>query len=262
MRSRAPAVAGMFYSDKPQELAATVKTHLAAAGASAANKPPKAVVAPHAGYIYSGPVAGTAYAALATRGKEVERVILAGPSHRVAFPGLATSGAQWFETPLGPVHVDRDAVAALTGNGLARELEAAHQHEHSLEVHLPFLRQTFPEARIVPILSGDDDWQAMAKALDLLWGGEETALVISSDLSHYHDYASAKRIDADTAGDLEKLAAGKVDFEQACGATAVNALLSVAAGKGLACATLDLRNSGDTAGPRDRVVGYGAFALG
>jgi AmmeMemoRadiSam system protein B len=261
MHSRPAAVAGMFYSDKPQELAATVKSHLAGAGPAPSGKPPKAVVAPHAGYIYSGPIAGSAYAALAARGKGVERVILLGPSHRVAFPGLALSGAAAFETPLGPMHVDQESVATLVSKGLAREFEPAHRSEHSLEVQLPFLKQVFPDARIVPILAGDDDWQATAKAIDLLWGGEETALVASSDLSHYHDYATAQRIDAATARSLESLAAGQIDFEQACGATAVNALLSVAASKGLGCLTVDLRNSGDTAGPRDRVVGYGAFAV-
>jgi len=262
MRSRAPAVAGMFYPDKPQELAATIKSYVAAAAVPATESFTKAIVAPHAGYIYSGPVAGSAYASLARRGQDIERVILVGPSHRVAFPGLATSGASVFETPLGPVHVDREAVAELVGKGLAREFENAHQNEHSLEVQLPFLKQVCPDARIVPIVSGDDDWQAMAKAIELLWGGHETVLVVSSDLSHYQDYTSAKKLDTVTAGTLEKLAAGQVDFEQACGATAVNALLAVAAGKGLACSVLDLRNSGDTAGPRDRVVGYGAFAFG
>jgi AmmeMemoRadiSam system protein B len=262
MRARAPAVAGMFYSDKPQELAATVTSYLAAADPGASRKPPKAVVAPHAGYIYSGPIAGSAYASLATREKSIERIVLVGPSHRVAFPGLATSRAPMFETPLGPIHVDREAVAALSDQSLAREFEPAHQNEHSLEVQLPFLKHCFPDARIVPILAGDDDWQAAAKAIDLLWGGDETAVVVSSDLSHYHDYPTAQRIDAATAKSLESLAAGQIDFEQACGATAVNALLSVAASKGMGCATLDLRNSGDTAGSRDRVVGYGAFAIG
>jgi len=260
MRARAPAVAGMFYSDKPQELAATVKSYVAAAGPPAFAAP-KAVVAPHAGYIYSGPIAGSAYASLATRGKGVERVILIGPSHRVAFPGLAVSGAAAFETPLGPIHVDSDAVGLLAKSGMAREFEPAHRNEHSLEVQLPFLRHIFPEARIVPILVGDEDWQGVAKALETLWGGDETALVVSSDLSHYHDYATAQRIDAGTAKSMESLATGEVDHEQACGATAVNALLAVAASRSLGCVTLDLRNSGDTAGSRDRVVGYGAFAV-
>ena len=265
MRTRHPAFAGMFYSDKPQELAAAVKSYVAEAAPPTLPTPPKAVVAPHAGFIYSGPIAGTAYAALATRGGQVERVIerviLVGPSHRVAFAGVATSSAGVFETPVGPVTVDRDAVAALVQAGLAREFEPAHENEHSLEVQLPFLKQLFPAARVVPLLAGDDDWRAVERILVTLWGGDETAIVVSSDLSHYHDYATAQKLDAHTAQSMERLAAGQVDHEQACGATGVNALLAVVADKGLACTTLDLRNSGDTAGPRNRVVGYGAFAV-
>ncbi len=262
MRARPPAVAGMFYSDKPQELAAAVRSYVAEAAPPGTAKPPKAVVAPHAGYIYSGPIAGTAYAALAARGKEIERVILIGPSHRVGFPGVAASGASAFETPLGPVAVDREAVSLLVKEGLVREFEAAHDNEHSLEVQLPFLKQVCPNARMVPLLAGDDDWRAVEKVLALLWGEGETAIVVSSDLSHYHDYTTAQRLDADTAKTVERLAAGEVDFNQACGATGINALLALVADKGLACTTLDLRNSGDTAGPRNRVVGYGAFAVG
>jgi AmmeMemoRadiSam system protein B len=262
MRSRPPAVAGMFYSNKPQELAAEVRSYVAEAAPPATARPPKAVVAPHAGYIYSGAIAGTAYACLSARGKDIERVVLVGPSHRVAFPGLATSGMNAFETPLGPVAVDREAVALLAKEGLAREFERAHENEHSLEVQLPFLKQVCPDAHVVPLLVGDSDWQGVGKALALLWGGDETAIVVSSDLSHYHDYATAQRLDAATAKTVERLGAGEVDFEHACGATGINALLAVVAGKGLACTTLDLRNSGDTAGPKNRVVGYGAFAAG
>lgn len=261
MRSRAPAVAGMFYSDKPQELAAAVRAFLAQATPPATPTPPKAIIAPHAGYIYSGPVAGTAYAALATRGKDIERVVLVGPSHRVAFDGVATSSANAFETPLGPVSVDREAVAALVKAGAAREFERPHESEHSLEVHLPFIKVVCPDARLVPLLAGDGDWRAVMKALALVWGGDETAVVISSDLSHYLDHASAQRVDSATAKAIERLAAGEIDFEQACGATGINAVLALAAEKKLLCTTLDLRNSGDTAGPRERVVGYGAFAL-
>ena len=179
----------------------------------------------------------------------------------MAFAGVATSGASVFETPLGPVAVDRDAVTSLIQAGLAREFEPAHENEHSLEVQLPFLKQLFPAARVVPLLAGDDDWHAALRVLTELWGGNETVIVVSSDLSHYHDYATAQKIDAGTAKSLERLAAGKVDHEQACGATGVNALLALVAEKGLACTTLDLRNSGDTAGPKNRVVGYGAFAV-
>lgn len=250
----------MFYSDKPQELAAAVKNYVAQAHA-AVTKPPKAVIAPHAGFIYSGPIAGTAYAALTPRGRDVERVVLVGPSHRVAFSGLAASSASAFETPIGPLTVDRDAVAQLVAERLAHEVDRAHEHEHSLEVQLPFIKQVCPDARVVPLLAGDDDWAAVAKALELLWGGDETAIVISSDLSHYHDYAAAQDLDATTAKHIEALAAGQVDFEHACGATGVNGLLDAAVKHTMACTTLDLRNSGDTAGPRDRVVGYGAFAF-
>jgi AmmeMemoRadiSam system protein B len=252
----------MFYSDKPQELAVAVRSYVVDAAPPAAAKPPKAVIAPHAGYIYSGPIAGTAYAALAPRGKEIERVILVGPSHRVGFPGVAASSAGSFETPLGPVAVDREAVTLLLKEGRAREFEPAHENEHSLEVQLPFLKQVCPNARIVPLLAGDDDWRAVENVLALLWGEDETAVVVSSDLSHYHDYTTAQQLDKDTARTVERLAAGEVGFEQACGATGINGLLSVLAQKGLGCATLDLRNSGDTAGPRNRVVGYGAFAAG
>ena len=252
----------MFYSDKPQELAAAVREYVAEAVPPATAKPPKAVIAPHAGYIYSGPIAGTAYAALSARGKEIERVILVGPAHRVAFPGLATSGASAFETPLGPVTLDREAIALLLKEGRAREFERAHENEHSLEVQLPFLKQVCPNARIVPLLAGDDDWRAVERALELLWGEAETAIVVSSDLSHYHDYTTAQQLDADTARTVERAASGEVGFEQACGATAINGLLALVAVKGLTCTTLDLRNSGDTAGPRNRVVGYGAFAAG
>ena len=165
MRTRSPAFAGMFYPDKPQELAATVRAYVADASPPAMQPPPKAVVAPHAGFIYSGPIAGTAYAAMAARGGQIERIVLVGPSHRVAFAGVATSGAGVFETPIGPVTVDRDAVASLVQAGLAREFEPAHENEHSLEVQLPFLKQLFPSARVVPLLAGDDPLAAARSSI-------------------------------------------------------------------------------------------------
>jgi AmmeMemoRadiSam system protein B len=262
MRTRAPVFAGTFYSDKPQELAAAVRSYVAEAAAAATPKPPKAIIAPHAGYIYSGPIAGSAYASLLAHGKDIERVILIGPSHRVAFAGVATSSAGAFATPIGPVTVDREAIALALKENLLREFEPAHEQEHSLEVQLPFLKHVCPSARVVPLLAGDDNWRAAADVLSLLWGGDETVIVVSSDLSHYHDYAAAQRADAATAKTVERLGAGEVDHEQACGATGINALLALVAEKGQACTTLDLRNSGDTAGPRGRVVGYGAFAAG
>jgi AmmeMemoRadiSam system protein B len=263
MRLRPSAFAGTFYPDKPQELAMVVKSHLSK---SAAAETPamvvKAIIAPHAGYIFSGPTAGAAYAAVSARRDAIERVVLLGPSHRVGFSGIASSGASAFETPLGPVTVDRDAVTALITAGLAREFEGAHENEHSLEVQLPFIKTVFPSAHIVPLLAGDEDWQACERALATLWGNDETLIVISSDLSHYHDYATAQRCDAETANQIEALAAGGIDHEQACGATCINGVLGIAAEKKLSCRTIELRNSGDTAGPKSRVVGYGAFAIG
>lgn len=264
MRLRPSAFAGTFYPDKPQELAAAVKSYLSKAPAA----PPevastvKALIAPHAGYIYSGITAGAAYASAAARRDGVERVVVLGPSHRVGFTGVATSGASAFDTPIGPLAVDREASTHLTKAGLAREFEAAHENEHSLEVQLPFIKMVFPSARIVPLLAGDEDWQTCERVLADLWGGDETMIVISSDLSHYRDYEAAKQADRETANQIELLAAGGIDHEQACGATTVNAVLGVAANRKLSCRTVDLRNSGDTAGPKNRVVGYGAFVFG
>jgi MEMO1 family protein len=261
MNTRAPAVAGTFYPGEPGPLAAAVDGFLAAAHADP-SAPPKAVIAPHAGYVYSGPIAGSAYQAFASRGDSVSRVIVVGPSHRVSFSGLAVSSAHGFVTPLGTLNVDRDAVQSLLKNQLVNENDRAHAYEHSLEVHLPFVQRVFPRALLVPLLAGDDDYARVADVLDHLWGGDETAIVISSDLSHYLDYASACRTDRETAETIVARDVGAVDFNQACGATPINGLLQAAAARNLALHTLDLRNSGDTAGPRDQVVGYGAFACG
>ena len=262
MRVRPSVFAGTFYPDKPQELASVVKSYLSKPASAAPTRVVKAIIAPHAGYIYSGATAGAAYAAVRALRDTIERVVVLGPSHRVGFSGVASSSASAFETPLGPVAVDRDAVTALTTAGLAREFEGAHENEHSLEVQLPFIKTVFPSAHIVPLLAGDEDWLACKRVLATLWGQDETLIVISSDLSHYHDYAAAQHFDKETAKQIESLAAGGIDHEQACGATAVNGILGIAAEKKMSCQTLELRNSGDTAGPKNRVVGYGAFAIG
>ena len=262
MGTRAAAVAGMFYPGDAKRLTAAVEAYLADARPAAGAQPVKAVIAPHAGYQYSGPIAGSAYGSLIPQAKGIERVILVGPSHRVPFAGVACSRAAAFETPLGAVSVDRDAIEALLKDGLIVENDAAHAREHSLEVHLPFVQRVFPGASVVPLLAGDHDFTSVAAIFARLWGGPETVIVVSSDLSHYHDYETACRLDRETAETIEARHAGSVDPDQACGATPVNALLQIAADKSLAVATLDLRNSGDTAGPRDEVVGYGAFVFG
>jgi AmmeMemoRadiSam system protein B len=222
--------------------------------------PPKAVIAPHAGYVYSGPIAGTAYSYLREGHPHIDRVVLMGPAHRVAFSGVAASPADAFATPLGDVRVDRDVIAQLLRERLIVEHAAAHRDEHSLEVHLPFVQRLYPNAQVIPLLVGDADFRGPQEILERLWGAETTIVVISSDLSHYHDYETARRMDSDTAKMIEALEP-TIDWDQACGATPVNALLGAAVAKGLRAHTVDLRNSGDTAGPRNEVVGYGAFVF-
>jgi hypothetical protein len=188
-------------------------------------------------------------------------VVLLGPAHRYPLAGLAAHGAEWFATPLGRVPVDREAVERLLSLPQVKRLDAAHRGEHSLEVHIPFLQVLFPDLRLVPLVVGDAAPAEVAEALELVWDGPETFVVISSDLSHYHDYETAQRLDRRTADSIERLRAGEVTPEAACGCRAIGGLLEVARRRGLAGTTLDLRNSGDTRGPRSEVVGYGAFAF-
>jgi AmmeMemoRadiSam system protein B len=181
--------------------------------------------------------------------------VLIGPAHRYPLKGLASHGADWFATPLGRVAVDREAAARVP------QVDAAHRGEHSLEVHLPFLQSLFGDFRLVPLLVGDAAPAEVADALEALWGGPETFVVVSSDLSHYHDHGTAKLLDRRTADAIEGLRADEIGPEAACGCRAIGGLLEVARRRGLRATTLDLRNSGDTRGPRSEVVGYGAFAV-
>jgi len=261
-RVREPAVAGIFYPADAPALRREVARCLAeAVPDTAGGPPPKAIIAPHAGYIYSGPVAGSAYARLKPLRGRIRRVVLLGPAHRVGFRGLAASGAEAFRTPLGDLPVDRAALRALGDLPQVREYDTAHALEHSLEVHLPFLQEVLGEFQIVPLVVGDSEAAEVAEVLERLWGGPETLVVISSDLSHYQDYASARTRDADTSRAIETLQPEAIDYEDACGRNPVNGLLLVARRHGYVVETIDLRNSGDTAGSRDRVVGYGAYVL-
>jgi AmmeMemoRadiSam system protein B len=259
MQPRLPAVAGKFYPGDAKTLMADVKGFLEAAPSQGGS--PKALIAPHAGFIYSGPVAASAYAEVRTLAGKIQRIILLGPSHHALFKGVASVAVTSFLTPMGAVTVDHDAIAEVVALGFVHISDAAHAAEHCLEVHLPFVQFLFPSARIVPLLTGDGDASSAQKTLEHLWGGDETLIVISSDLSHYLDYSQAQRIDCATARKIQQLAANAIEFNDACGATAINALLSAATNRGLVCRLLDLRNSGDTSGPHDRVVGYGAFAF-
>ena len=259
MAVRPAAVAGMFYPDNPRELRGEVDRLLDAPAASRGPTGiPKALIVPHAGYVYSGPVAASAYARLAPIADAVRRVVLLGPAHRVGFDGIALPGVTGFATPLGVVPIDAEAAAIVRRLPQVRDHALAHVDEHSLEVELPFLQRTLGEFKLLPLLVGHASAALVADVLDLLWGGPETLIVVSSDLSHYHAYADARLRDRATA---EQILAGEptLDHEQACGATPVNGLLRVARVRGLGPTLLDLRNSGDTAGDRRRVVGYAAF---
>lgn len=261
---RPAAVAGLFYPAHARDLGETVRGLLAeaaAAGGGAAAPVPKAIVAPHAGYVYSGAVAARAYARLAPLAGTVRRVVLIGPAHRVPVEGLCMPSVDSFETPLGRVPLDREAIDGLRDRGGVPVWDAPHVQEHALEVHLPFLQTLLGRFSLVPLLAGDASGEAVAAVLEWLWGGPETLIVISSDLSHYLDYAAAQRLDRTTCDAIEALDAGALRWEQACGRVPLMGLLTLARRRRLAVETLDLRNSGDTAGDRRRVVGYGAWAF-
>lgn len=260
-RIREPAVAELFYPGDPQALREQVERCLAGAGAGAAAPIPKAIIAPHAGLVYSGSVAAHAYARLVPAATRISRVVLLGPSHRVHLSGLALPDADAFRTPLGLVEIDPSARAQLQDLDQVSVCAAAHAAEHSLEVQLPFLQQVLSRFVLVPLVAGDASPAAVAEVLDRLWDAEQTLIVVSSDLSHYHDYTSARRIDAATTAAIEALELDALGPHQACGCVPVRGLLHSARARGMRATTLCVANSGDTAGPRDRVVGYGAWAL-
>ena len=257
---RHPNVAGVFYPGEASVLSAAVRAYV-----DAAEPPdvpaPKALVVPHAGYVYSGPVAGSAYALLALHAEAISRVVLLGPSHRVPFRGLAYTGAERFLTPLGTVDVDRAAYETIADLPQVRAFEAPFEGEHCLEVQLPFLQLVLADFRIVPYLVGEATTDEVAEVLERLWGGEETLILVSSDLSHHLPYERAREIDAATTRAIEALRPEDIGYDQACGRNPLNGLLREAKRHGLEAITLDLRNSGDTAGPRSQVVGYGAWAF-
>ncbi len=260
MTIRPAAVAGSFYPAAATALRDEVRTHLSTAAPRTARRAPKAVIAPHAGYIYSGPIAASAYAQLDGQRGRIRRVVLLGPAHRVPVRGLALPDADAFETPLGTIPVDRAAAGSLAHLPQVIVHAGAHALEHSLEVHLPFLQETLGDFSLLPLVVGDATAEEVAEVLETLWGGPETLIVVSSDLSHYLPYDVAVRTDARTAQSIGSLDPN-LDHLQACGATPVNGLLTMARRLGLRVEQLDLRNSGDTAGDRRRVVGYGAWAL-
>lgn len=258
---RPAAVAGMFYPEAPAVLAAEVQAYLGeAAPAATVAGLPKALIVPHAGYVYSGPIAAAAYRRLAGYADAIGRVVLFGPTHRVAVQGLAVPSVRAFATPLGVVEIDTDAVESALMLAQVHKNDAAHALEHSLEVQLPFLQTVLHQFRIVPFAVGQASAAQVAEVIELFWNDPETLVVVSSDMSHYHRYGEARALDRATADSVLALCA-TLQGEQACGATAVNGLLLAARRRGLAPELIDLRNSGDTAGDKTRVVGYASFAF-
>jgi AmmeMemoRadiSam system protein B len=260
--TRPSAVAGLFYPARAAELRRDLAAMLAGARAAGddARRAPKLLIVPHAGYVYSGAVAARAYELLGPWRERIERVVLLGPAHRVAFRGLAVPGTDAFETPLGVVRIDLAAIERLRELPQVIVSDRAHAQEHSLEVQLPFLQAVLGAFSLVPLAVGDAEVADVAEVLDRLWGGPETLVVISTDLSHYHAYDEARRRDAATVDRILALDPS-LDHAQACGATPLNGALDVARRRGLRPRLLDLRNSGDGGGDRSRVVGYCALAF-
>ena len=254
-----PSVAGQFYSRDAAELNRTLDGFLAKAKRH--QPAPKAIIAPHAGYQYSGSVAATAYATLASRAAQLRRIILLGPAHHLRFHGMAVASVGLFRTPLGDIPVDRQAWRDALQCPHVQVLDQAFEKEHSLEVQFPFLQKTLTSFSMLPILVGEASEEQVSTVLARLWGGEETAIVISSDLSHFLDYDSAQRLDQQTSKAIEELRVEDIGYDHACGRNAIKGLLTRAKHLGLSVATVDLRNSGDTAGDKSRVVGYGAYSI-
>lgn len=257
---RPPAVAGLFYAGDKAALEQQLSDSYAdAAPPEPMPRTPRALIVPHAGYIYSGAIAASAYQSLQNL-SGIKRIVLFGPTHRVGFRGIAYSTSSAWETPLGTVPVDTASCHQLDLFNFVVPLEEAFAQEHCLEVQLPFLQQRLHNFSIVPLLAGQCTTEQAALVLETLWSPEDTLIVISSDLSHYHDYATAQRLDGDTAQHILALDTA-FPPDQACGQRAVKGLMLMAHEMGLKPVQLDLRNSGDTAGSHDRVVGYGAFAF-
>lgn len=259
--TRPPAVAGTFYPADPGRLETEVRDHLAAA-TQAAGRRPKVLVAPHAGYAYSGPVAGSAFRQLAPGRATIRRVVLLGPSHFWPFRGLALPSARRFTTPLGDVPIAPDVEALLADLPQVVVADRPHVREHSLEVKLPFLQVVLERFELVPLSVGEAAPEEVATVVERLWGGEETVIVVSTDLSHYLDYVAAAERDRATADAILALDETRIGEGDACGRHPLRGCLVAARRRGLGATELDLRSSGDTAGGRAQVVGYGAFALG
>lgn len=259
MTIRTAAVADSFYPADCDLLRSQVSDFMRFEGFN--KLIPKALIVPHAGYVYSGSTAGCGYALVKKLSQTVKRVILIGPCHRIWIKGLAVPDCQYFETPLGKVKIDSTALTELLKFPQVSISAEAHAQEHSLEVQLPFLQLIFPQFELLPIVVGEISVEELAEVIEFLWGGEETLLVVSSDLSHFLEYDTAVNCDTKTSDAIEKLQIDFISQSMACGSSAIKALLTVAKKKHLSVKTIKQCNSGDTAGSKDRVVGYGTYAI-
>jgi hypothetical protein len=256
---REPAVAGTFYPANPDMLGEMIEKYLDQAKDKVVENAPKAIIAPHAGFIYSGPIAASAYINLRKWASQYKRVVLLGPSHRIGFNGIASCHATHYKTPLGNLHIDYATIQSLEQEGLIICNDAAHLHEHSLEVQLPFLQKTLNQFNLIPLVVGDCNESMVSRVIERLWGGDETLFVISSDLSHYLKYEMANAKDRTTSDAIIHFEYDKLDYGDACGRNPIKGLLLSARLHHLHSSCIDLRNSGDTAGDKVRVVGYGAY---
>jgi len=256
---RQPAVAGTFYPANPEVLRKMLNVFLDAVQST--TKVPKAIIVPHAGYIYSGEIAASAYARLKAGADKIKRVVIVAPSHRLAFDGLAVSHADFFNTPLGDIPLDKIAIQNLVVLPFVNYSDEAHHAEHSLEVQLPFLQTVLHAFKLIPIVVGNATAEQVSQVLELFYDDDEAVIVISSDLSHYHDYATAQELDLETSRKIEQLDYQHLDYDSACGRVGVSGLLALAQKKFRQIETIDLRNSGDTAGDKSRVVGYGSYVI-
>jgi hypothetical protein len=257
---REPAVAGMFYPADPHQCGQQVDMLLADNPANISVGKPLALIVPHAGYVYSGAVAARAYNLLTPYAGEIKRVVLLGPSHRVPLLGMAVPSVKYFQTPLGDIPIDGDSCEEILQLPQVQKLDLAHQYEHSLEVHLPFLQKVLGEFQLLPVVVGECQPDAVAAVLKKFWGQGDTLIIVSTDLSHFLDYDSAQIADARTSKEIEQCHY-YLNGQQACGCYAVNGLLLEASRTGVSVTRIELSNSGDSSGDKSRVVGYGAYAV-
>ncbi len=259
METRPSSVAGQFYPGAADTLANTIEALITNAQVRPTLRP-KALIVPHAGYVYSGSVAASAFRLLQPLREQIKRVVLLGPAHRLYLRGIALPSANAFETPLGLVPVDHSAVKQILNMPGVLVSDEAHALEHSLEVQLPFLQQLLSDFSLLPLVIGDASPEQVAAVLDTLWDGPQTLIVVSSDLSHYHSYEEAQRRDAATSNAIVAKHSD-IQSDMACGAAPINGLMRSEGAQSLQVRLLDVRNSGDTSGDHTRVVGYGAYAL-